>query len=150
MPDTKEEARGGKRQVTAQPEGLENARTSTQGGGEDRMKNALGRLEVQLFSGPDGCVARFVGDLVDQTRMVLRETGEILRNDARVALDFSGVTSFDHLGLEAALGLVDTVRSSGGTIAIGSETSGNVEMATFGRDNGSGSPEERAGGEYVG
>lgn len=32
------------------------------------------------------------------------EVKEILRNDARVVLDFSCVTSFDNLGLEAALG----------------------------------------------
>ena len=71
---------------------------------------------------PGACVARFFGDLVGQTRMVVQETEEILRNDARVVLDFSGVTSFDNLGLEAALGLVDTVRSSGGRVTIGGET----------------------------
>ena len=89
--------------------------------GSNRRENAIGRLEVQLLSGPDGCVARVFGDLVGKTRMVLWEIGEILRNDASVVLDFSGVTSFDNLGLEAALCLVDTVRASGGRVTIGCE-----------------------------
>ncbi len=50
------------------------------------------------------------------------EVKEILRNDARVVLDFSCVTSFDNLGLEAALGLVETVRSSGGRVSVGDKT----------------------------
>jgi hypothetical protein len=108
--------------MKAHAEGLDSARRKTTGRGPGRIENALGRLEVQLFSGPDGCVARFFGDLVDQTRMVVREIEEILRHDARVTLDFSGVTSFDNLGLEAALGLMDTVRSSGGRLTIGGET----------------------------
>lgn len=45
-----------------------------------------------------------------------------LSDDARVVLDFSGVTSFDNLGLEAALGLVETVRSSGGRVSVGDKT----------------------------
>ena len=94
----------------------------TMGPGRGPMENAIGRLEVRLFSGPDGCVARFFGDLVGQTRMVVREIEEILRHDARVVVDFSGVTSFDNLGLEAALGLLDTVRSFGGKVTIGGET----------------------------
>lgn len=107
--------------MTVHADGLHGARTMTTGRGPDRMENPIVRLEVQLFSGLDGCVARFFGDLVGQTRMVLWEIGEILRNDASVVLDFSGVTSFDNLGLEAALGLVDTVRSSGGRVTISGE-----------------------------
>ena len=86
------------------------------------MENSIARLEVQLFSGPGGCIARFFGDLVGQTRMVVQEIEVILCNDARVVLDFSGVTSFDNLGLEAALGVVNMVRSAGGWVTIGSET----------------------------
>ena len=88
----------------------------------DDSERVIGRLEVQLLSGPDGCVARVFGDLVGKTRMVLWEIGEILRNDASVVLDFSGVTGLDNLGLEAALGPVDTVRSSGGRVTIGGES----------------------------
>lgn len=108
--------------MTAHVDGLNDAEPPIVGRGSGRRENAVGRLEVQLYSGPEGCVAQFFGDLVDQTRMVVREIGEILRNDARVALDLSGVTSFDHLGLAAALALVDTVRSSGGRVTIGGET----------------------------
>jgi hypothetical protein len=108
--------------MTAHVDGFKNAESITIGRGSGRLENAVGRLEVQLYSGPDGCVAQFLGDLVDQTRIVVREIGEIIRNDARVVLDLSGVTSFDTLGLEAALGLVDTVRSSGGRVTIGAET----------------------------
>ena len=108
--------------MTVHADGLNSTRTRTTGRGPGRIENPIGRLEVQLFSGPGGCVARFFGDLVCQTRMVVREIEEILRNDARVVLDFSGITSFDNLGLEAALGLVDTVRSSGGRVTIGDKT----------------------------
>jgi ABC-type transporter Mla MlaB component len=108
--------------MTAHVDGLNTAETMTIGRGSGRLENAAGRLEVQLYSGPDRCVVQFFGDLVDQTRMVVREIGEIVRNDARVVLDLSGVTSFDNLGLEAALELVDTVRSSGGRVTIGGET----------------------------
>jgi hypothetical protein len=107
--------------VTAHADGLMSSRTKTARRGPDGSESVIGRLEVQLLSGPDGCVARFFGDLVGKTRMVLWEIGEILRNDASVVLDFSGVTSFDNLGLEAAFGLVDTVRSSGGRVTIGCE-----------------------------
>jgi hypothetical protein len=108
--------------MTAHVNGLNNAETTATGSGSGRLANPGGRLEVQLYSGPEGCVAQFFGDLVDQTSMVVREIGEILRNDARVVLDLSGVTSFDNLGLEAALGLVDAVRSAGGRVTIGGET----------------------------
>ena len=35
--------------------------------------------------------------------MVVQVIEEILRNEARVVLDISGVTTFDNVGLEAAL-----------------------------------------------
>ena len=116
-------------------DGLNSSRTTATGRDPGRMENPVGWLEVQLFSGSGECVARFFGDLVGQTRMVVREIGEILRNDARVVLDFSGVTSFDNLGLEAALGLVDTVRSSGGRVTIGDE-SGEVQRGPVESVNG--------------
>jgi hypothetical protein len=78
-----------------------------------------GLLEVQLLSGPDGCFARFAGDLVEDTRAVIWGVEEILLHDARVVLDLSGITSFDGRGLEAALALMDAVRSFGGTLMIG-------------------------------
>ena len=122
--------------MAARADGLDGARTMTTGRGPGRIETALGRLEVQLFSGPDGCVARFFGDLVDQTRMVVREIEEILRHDARVTLDFSGVTSFDNLGLEAALGLMDTVRSSGGRVTIGGERGAEAQRKSVESGNG--------------
>lgn len=75
-----------------------------------------GLLEVHLVSGPDGCHARFIGDLIEETRSVVWGVEEILRNDVRVVLDLSGITSFDGYGLEAALGLMDAVRSFGGAL----------------------------------
>ena len=45
---------------------------------------------------------------------------EILRHDVRVVLDLSGITSFDGDGLEAALELMDAVRSFGGALKFGS------------------------------
>jgi hypothetical protein len=120
-PDTDERAREGKRRVTAHTDGLMSSRTMIARRSPDGSESVIGRLEVQLLSGPDGCVARFFGDLVGKTGMVLWEIGEILRNEASVVLDFSGVTSFDNLGFEAVLGLVDMVRSSGGRATIGCE-----------------------------
>jgi anti-anti-sigma regulatory factor len=71
---------------------------------------------VQLLSGPDGCLARFAGDLIEETRSVVWGVEEILRHDVKVVLDLSGITSFDGHGLEAALGLMDAVRSYGGAL----------------------------------
>ena len=107
--------------MTPQANDLMSSRPMTGRRSPDESERVIGRLEVQLLSGPNGCVARVFGDLIGKTRMVLWEIGEILRNDASVVLDFSGVTSFDNLGLEAALCLVDTVRASGGRVTIGCE-----------------------------
>jgi hypothetical protein len=82
----------------------------------DRIDDDSGLLEVHLVSGPDGCLARFIGDLIEDTRSVVWGVEEILRNDVRVVLDLSGITSFDSYGLEAALGLMDAVRSFGGAL----------------------------------
>jgi len=104
-----------------------------QGGGRRRLRAtgvdgrsnsgdvATGQLEVHLLSGPNGCLARFVGDLIGETRGAIWGVEEILLHDARVAMDLSGVTSFDCLGLEAALGLMDAVRLFGGVLTIGDE-----------------------------
>ena len=59
--------------MTAHADGLNSARTMTTGRGPGRTENPIGRLEVQLFTGPGGCIACFFGDLVGQTRMVVRE-----------------------------------------------------------------------------
>jgi hypothetical protein len=92
---------------------------------QDDTSNAdggtLGRLEVQLISGPEGCRARFAGDLIEGTRAAVWGVEQILLHDARVVVDLSGITSFDSLGLEAALGLMDAVRSFGGKLTIGDE-----------------------------
>ena len=39
--------------------------------GSETDGRSTGRLEVQLLSGPDGCLARFVGDLVGETAGVI-------------------------------------------------------------------------------
>jgi anti-anti-sigma regulatory factor len=82
----------------------------------DSVDDHSALLEVHLVSGPEGCVARFTGDLIEETRSVVWGVEEILRNDARVVLDLSGITSFDAHGLEAALALMDAVRSVGGAL----------------------------------
>jgi hypothetical protein len=82
----------------------------------DAIEHDAGLLEVQLLSGPDGCLARFAGDLIEETRSVVWGVEEILRHDVKVVLDLSGITSFDGHGLEAALGLMDAVRSYGGAL----------------------------------
>jgi hypothetical protein len=88
--------------------------------GHDRasVEDNAGLLEVQLISGPEGCLARFTGDLIEETRSVLWGVEEILLHDVRVVLDLSGISSFDSSGLEAALGLMDAVRSAGGSLKI--------------------------------
>jgi hypothetical protein len=66
------------------------------------MESSIGRLEMQLSAGQmDACP--ILWDLVDRTRMVVQVIEEILRNEARVVLDISGVTTFDNVGLEGAL-----------------------------------------------
>jgi hypothetical protein len=82
----------------------------------DSADDNAGLLEVRLVSGPDGCFARFTGDLIEETRIVIWGVEEILRHDVRVVLDLSGITSFDGDGLEAALELMDAVRSFGGVL----------------------------------
>jgi hypothetical protein len=82
----------------------------------DSADGNSGLLEVRLVSGPDGCLARFTGDLIEETRIVVWGVEEILRHDVRVVLDLSGITSFDGDGLKAALELMDAVRSFGGTL----------------------------------
>jgi hypothetical protein len=79
------------------------------------------QLEVELVSSSNGCIARFSGDLVEQTRAVLYGVESILMNDSRVVLDLSGIVSFDGAGLEAALNLMDAVRGFGGVLAVGGE-----------------------------
>src|ERR1700744_5584005 len=78
-------------------------------------------FEVQLSSGFDGCFVQFAGALNTQARMILWELGAFLAHEVRVEFDFSGVASFDGPGLEAGLGLMDTVRSFGGRTTIGSD-----------------------------
>jgi len=82
----------------------------------DSADDNSGLLEVRLVSGPYGCLARFTGDLIEETRIVVWGVEEILRHDVRVVLDLSGITSFDGDGLEAALELMDAVRSFGGAL----------------------------------
>lgn len=87
----------------------------------DPAEDSPGFLEVQLISGPDGCLARFTGDLIEETRNVVWGVEEILLHDVRVVLDLSGISSFDTSGLGAALSLMDAVRSAGGTLKIADE-----------------------------
>jgi ABC-type transporter Mla MlaB component len=107
----------GKRQVRLHNDG----RSSDWLVGRDRDSAGEqdGLLEVQLVSGPNGCLARFTGDLIEETRGVVWGVEQVLLHDARVVLDLSGITSFDSRGLEAALRLMDAVRTFGGTLMIG-------------------------------
>jgi ABC-type transporter Mla MlaB component len=78
-------------------------------------------LEIELVGIANGCLARLSGDLVSETRAVLWGIEPMLANEARVALDLSGVTSVDGAGLEAALRLMYAVHTFGGTVTFGGE-----------------------------
>jgi ABC-type transporter Mla MlaB component len=78
-------------------------------------------LEIELVEISNGCLARFSGDLVAETRAGLWSIEPMLANEVRVALDVSGVTSIDGSGLEAALRLMNAVHTFGGTVTFGGE-----------------------------
>ena len=78
-------------------------------------------LQIELAECSDGCLAMFRGDLVAETTGALWGVEPILVNEARVALDLSGVTSVDRAGLEAALGMVGVLHTTGGRISIWGE-----------------------------
>jgi ABC-type transporter Mla MlaB component len=78
-------------------------------------------LEIELMEIANGCLARFSGDLVSETAAGVWSIEPMLANEARVALDVSGVTSIDGSGLEAALRLMHAVHTCGGTVTFGTE-----------------------------
>jgi ABC-type transporter Mla MlaB component len=78
-------------------------------------------LEIELVEISKGCLARLSGDLVGETRAGLWSIEPMLANEVRVALDVSGVTSIDGSGLEAALRLINTVHTFGGTVTFDGE-----------------------------
>jgi ABC-type transporter Mla MlaB component len=88
---------------------------------EEAAHNEAPLLEIELMEISQGCLARLSGDLVAETRTGLWSIEPMLANEARVALDFSGVTSIDGSGLEAALGLMYAAHAFGGTVTFGSE-----------------------------
>jgi ABC-type transporter Mla MlaB component len=78
-------------------------------------------LRIELVEGPRGCLARLSGDLVGETSACLWSIEPMLINEARVALDLSGITSIDGAGLEAALRLMGAIHAFGGRLTIGHE-----------------------------
>jgi ABC-type transporter Mla MlaB component len=78
-------------------------------------------LKIELVEIANGCLARVSGDLVSETRAGLWGIEPMLANEARVALDLSGVTSVDGAGLEAVLRLMHAVHTFGGTVTFGRE-----------------------------
>jgi ABC-type transporter Mla MlaB component len=88
---------------------------------EEAAHNEAPLLEIELMEISQGCLARLSGDLVAETRAGLWSIEPMLANEARVALDVSGVTSIDGPGLEAALRLMHAVHAFGGTVTLGSE-----------------------------
>jgi len=79
-------------------------------------------LEIELVEISNGCLARFSGDIVAGTRAGLWSIEPMLAIEVRVALDFSGVTSIDGSGLEAALRLINAIHTSGGTVTFGGDS----------------------------
>ena len=55
-------------------------------------------LEIELMEIANGCLARLSGDLVSETRAALWSIEPMLANEARVALDVSGVTYHRRVG----------------------------------------------------
>ena len=88
---------------------------------EEAAHNEAPLLEIELMEISHGCLARLSGDLVAETRAGWWSIEPMLANEARVALDVSGVTSIDGPGLEAALRLMHAVHTFGGTVTFGSE-----------------------------
>jgi hypothetical protein len=83
---------------------------------EEAADNERPFLEIELVEISKGCLARFSGDLVAETRTGLWSIEPTLANEVRVALDVSRVTSIYGSGLEAALRLINTVHTFGGTV----------------------------------
>jgi hypothetical protein len=96
----------------------------------DSVGEHTGLLEVLLVSGPDRCLARFTGDLIDETRGILWGVEEVFLHAPRVTLDLSGITSYDERGLEAAFKLMNAARVFGGNVILGKEPSLPVSTVT--------------------
>ena len=88
---------------------------------EEAAHNEAPLLEIELMEISHGCLARLSGDLVAETRAGLWSIEPILANEARAALDVSGVMSIDGPGLEAALRLMHALHTFGGSVTFGSE-----------------------------
>jgi anti-anti-sigma factor len=77
------------------------------------------KLHIELVCLMNGSLVRMNGELVVQTLTALWGVESLLVNEARVTFDLLGVTSIDSAGLEAVLGLMDSVRGRGGKVVIG-------------------------------
>jgi anti-anti-sigma regulatory factor len=82
-------------------------------------------LEIELAESSEGLLARFVGVIVAETAPVVRSIEPMLINEARVVLDFCGVTGMDGVGLQAAVKLMDAVYTFGGKL-VAEEVSGSL------------------------
>jgi hypothetical protein len=78
-------------------------------------------LEIELAESSEGFLARFVGVIVAETAAVVRSIEPMLINEARVILDFCGVTGMDGAGLQAAVKLLDSVYTFGGRLIVAEE-----------------------------
>src|ERR1700722_19909662 len=76
-------------------------------------------LQIGLRENAYGCVVQLTGDLIGDTSAGLFSIEPMLANEARVALDLSGVTSIDGAGLEATVRLIDAIHTFGGRLTIG-------------------------------
>jgi ABC-type transporter Mla MlaB component len=85
--------------------------------GQEELDDPL--LQVELAESPCGYLARLKGDLVAETVGVLWGVEPLLRNEARICLDLSGVTAVDPAGLKAALTLVQALHAFGGRLTLG-------------------------------
>jgi hypothetical protein len=75
-------------------------------------------LEIELAESSEGFLARFVGAVVAETSAVVRSIEPMLINEARVVLDFCGVTGMDGAGLQAAVRLMDAIYTFGGSLTV--------------------------------
>jgi len=75
-------------------------------------------LEITLDGGAAGCLVKFGGDVVEQTRTALWTLEPLLMNETSITFDVSKIRSVDVAGLEAALNLMQFVHSSGVNFTI--------------------------------
>ena len=78
-------------------------------------------LEIELVEISKGCLARLSGDLVGETRAGLWSIEPMLAERSPCRHRCVGMTSIDGSGLEAALRLINTVHTFGGTVTFDGE-----------------------------